>query len=190
MLYNADSERGESLELRDKFDIKVFILFLLNNLDEPLEFTVVNDIVIQDGFVNYFDFAICFAELLEAGQITETDDAKPLYTISDAGRTTIESYESTIYNSVREKALRSALRLLAFNRSGSKISSSVTECKGGYILKCSIKDNERILYNTEVFLTEKQYAEKFKTNFDEKADIIYKGTLALLSGDVNFIFDE
>ncbi|PKM63264.1 MAG: hypothetical protein CVU97_01180 [Firmicutes bacterium HGW-Firmicutes-21] len=178
------------MELQDKFEIKVFILFLLNNLEEPLEFTTVNDIVIQDGFVNYFDFAICFAELLEAGQITETAGSKPLYAISDIGRTAIESYESTLYNSVREKALRSALRLLAFNRSGSKINSRITETKGGYTLKCVISDNERILFNTEVFLTEKHYAEKLKANFDERAEIIYKGTLALLSGDVNFIFDE
>jgi len=188
-LYNGKNG-GEPLELNDKFDIKVFILFLLSNLDEPLEFSTVNDIVIQDGFVNYFDFAICFAELLEAGQITETDEVKPLYAISEAGRMAIESYESTIFNSVKEKALRSALRLLAFNRSGNRITSSLTECKGGYILKCSIKDSERVLYDTEVFLTERHYAEKLKANFDEKAEIIYKGTLALLSGDVNFIFDE
>ncbi|OGO87191.1 MAG: hypothetical protein A2Y15_07835 [Clostridiales bacterium GWF2_36_10] len=178
------------MELSDKFEIKVFILFLLNNLNDPLEFSTVNDIVIQDGFVNYFDFAICFAELLEAGQITETDETKPLYTISEAGRTSIESYESTLYNTVREKALRSALRLLAFNRSGSKINSYITECKGGYTLKCIISDNERTLFCTEVFLTEKHYSEKLKENFEEKAEIIYKGTLALLSGDVNFIFDE
>jgi hypothetical protein len=178
------------LELSDNFERKVFILFLLNNLDEPLEFSTINDIVIQDNFVNYFDFAICFSELLESGQITETGGSKPLYSISEAGRTSIESYESTLYTSVREKALRSALRLLAFNRSGSKISSSITECKGGYILKCSITDSQRVLFNTEVFLTEKHYAEKLKANFDEKAEIIYKGSLALLSGDVNFIFEE
>lgn len=178
------------MELSDKFEIKVFILFLLNNLDEPLEFSTVNDIVIQDGFVNYFDFSICFAELLEVGQITESGDSKPLYSISEAGRTAIESYESTLYTTVREKALRSALRLLAFNRSGNKITSTITECKGGYILKCNITDSERTLFCTEVFLTERHYAEKLKANFDERAEIIYKGSLALLSGDVNFIFDE
>ena len=59
------------MELTDKFEIKIFILFLLKNIKEPLEFSMINDIVIQDGYVNYFDFAICFAELLENGQILE-----------------------------------------------------------------------------------------------------------------------
>ena len=49
------------MELTDKFEIKIFILFLLKNIKEPLEFSMINDIVIQDGYVNYFDFAICFA---------------------------------------------------------------------------------------------------------------------------------
>jgi len=178
------------LELSDNFERKVFILFLLSNLNEPLEFSTINDIVVQDGFVNYFDFAICFSELLEAGMITEINGAKPLYQISEAGKASLESYEDTLYASVREKALRSALRLLAFNRSGNKISSSITECNGGYILKCTIADKNKVLFSTEVFLTEKRYAEKLKMNFDEKAEIIFKGTLALLSGDVNFIFED
>ena len=56
--------RRREIELTDKFEIKIFILYLLKNIKEPLEFSTINDIVVQDGFVNYFDFAICFAELL------------------------------------------------------------------------------------------------------------------------------
>ena len=63
--------RRREIELTDKFEIKIFILYLLKNIKEPLEFSTINDIVVQDGFVNYFDFAICFAELLESNQITE-----------------------------------------------------------------------------------------------------------------------
>ena len=58
------------------------------------------------------------------------------------------------------------------------------------MLRCEIADNQRVLFSSEVFLTEKHYAEKLKVNFDERAEIVYKGALALLSGDVNFIFDE
>ena len=33
-----------------------------------------NDIVLQDEFVNYFDFALCFSELLDAGQVEESGE--------------------------------------------------------------------------------------------------------------------
>ena len=60
-------------ELTDPFAIKVFILYLLSNIDEPIDFETVNDIVVQDEFVNYFDFSICFAELVDVQQVIETE---------------------------------------------------------------------------------------------------------------------
>jgi hypothetical protein len=181
------------MELTDKFEIKVFILFLLMNIKEPLEFSTINDIVIQDGFVNYFDFVTCFAELLESGQIIEQrkgEDSTARYLITPAGEEAVSNVQMKLFNTVREKALRSALRLLAFNKTGSRISSNVDELPNGYALNCKIEDKEKVIMNLQVFLTEKYYAEKLSRNFDERAENVYKGVLALLSGDVNYIFDE
>ena len=165
-------------------------MYLLKNIKEPLEFSTINDIVVQDGFVNYFDFAICFAELLESNQITELKGDKTLYVISPEGTEAVESVEDKIFVSVKEKALRSALRLLAFNRSGSRTRSRVEKAEKGYKLICSIEDSEKTLLHIEVFLTDAHYAEKLRVNYDERAEIIYKGVLSLLSGDVNFLCDE
>lgn len=60
----------------------------------------------------------------------------------------------------------------------------------GYKLICSIEDSEKTLLHIEVFLTDAHYAEKLRVNYDERAEIIYKGVLSLLSGEVNFLFDE
>ena len=165
-------------------------MYLLKNIKEPLEFSTINDIVVQDGFVNYFDFAICFAELLESNQITELKGDKTLYVISPEGTEAVESVEDKIFVSVKEKALRSALRLLAFNRSGSRTRSRVEKAEKGCKLICSIEDSEKTLLHIEVFLTDAHYAEKLRVNYDERAEIIYKGVLSLLSGEVNFLFDE
>ena len=179
------------IQLTEKYDIKVFILFLLKNIKEPLEFSTINDIVIQDGFVNYFDFSICFGELVESGQIEEIDGEKgSLYKISRLGEEAVGNVEMRLFTTVREKALRSALRLLAFYKSSSRIRSSVTETEGGFILNCVIEDSKRRLLDLNVFLTEKYYAETLRNNYEERAENIYKGVLALLSGDVNYIFDE
>ena len=179
------------MKLERKIDIKVFILYLLNNVGEPLEFTTVNDIVVQDEFVNYFDFALCFSELLDKGHISEMgDDETKLYTVSNSGRVVLESYEGELLSVIKERALRSALRLIAFNRSGNKIKSSITENDGGYTLSCNIVDKKKTLFSVEVFLQEKAYAEKLKDNFEDRAEIILRGVFSLLSGDVNFIFDD
>lgn len=178
------------MELTDKFEIKIFILFLLKNIKEPLEFYTINDIVVQDGYVNYFNFIDCFAELCESGQITQIGDEKSYYIITPLGEEAVANVEMKLFSSVREKALRSALRLLAFYKHGNKFKSSITEENSGYRLNCVLEDKEKTLLNIEVFLTEEYYANKLKENFDERAEDIYKGVLALLSGDVNYIFDE
>ena len=184
-------ETGDILKLENPIDVKVFILFLLNNVGEALDYDTVHDIVVQDEFVNHFDFAICFSELLELGQVSEIgEEGNRRYFISENGQQTLESYESSLLTIIKERALRSALRLIAFNRSGNRILSSIEETEKGKTLRCSIVDKEKTIMSVEVFLTEKSYAERLKNNFDDRAEIIYRGILSLLSGDVNFIFEE
>lgn len=178
------------MEITEKFEIKVFILFLLKNIKEPMDYNTVSDIVVQDGFVNFFDFAECFGELVEAGQIEEHQGGDCTYTISPSGEEAVSNVELRLFNSVREQALRSALRLLAFRKSGNRIQSSLEPKSGGYSLLCSITDNEKTIMSVELYLTEERYAEKLRANFDENAENMYKGVLAMFSGDVNYIFDE
>ena len=179
------------MKIENHIDVKIFILYLLKNVNEPLEFTTINDMVLQDEFVGYFDFALCFSELLDKGQIAEMgEENNRLYAISESGKETLESYESSLLPIIKERALRSALRLIAYNRNGDRISSTITEAYGGYMLNCKIVDKEKTLFSVDLFLSERAYAEKLKANFEERAEIIFRGSLSLLSGDVNFIFDD
>lgn len=179
------------MELTDKLEIKVFILFLLKNINEPLDMTTIAEVAMQDAFVTHFDFYICFAELLDVGQIMEKEaEGEKLYVIAPSGVITVEELQGAVFASIREKALRSAQRLLALKRTGNRIDCRLEELENGYMLKASIVDNEKTLLNIETYVADKDYADKMKKNFDERAEIIYKGAMALLSGDVNFIFDE
>jgi len=179
------------LELTDKFEIKVFILYLLKNIGEPLDITTIGEVVVQDAFVNYFDFSICFSDLLESRQVEEvTVDGEKLYAISSIGVLMVGEVQSALYAGVKDKALRSAQRLLALKRHGNRISCTVEPCGKGFMLKASIVDKEKTLLSLETFVTDEDYAHLMQSNFNERAEVIYKGSLALLSGDVNFIFDE
>lgn len=177
--------------LTEKFEIKVFILYLLKNLDEPLDYDTVSEIVVQDGFVNFFDFADCFADLVEAGQIQAIYENDTMtYLISPSGRESVSDVETRLYNTVREQALRSAQRLIALRKKGTRISSEIKPCGEGYAITCSITDNTKTLMNVELYVTEERYAHQLCGNFEDRAENIYDGVMALLSGDVNYIFNE
>ncbi len=178
------------MKLEDKVDIKIYILYMLKALGKPFEFTTINDVVLQDEFVGYFDFAFCFSELLESAQIDELHEgAKKIYTISESGKETLESYEGTLMTEIKERAMRSAMRLLAFDGNDVRTSATVTKNGSGYDVRCCIADREKMLFDVVVHVSSERFAQNIKNNFEERSDIVYRGALSLLSGDVNFIFD-
>ncbi|MDD2269318.1 MAG: DUF4364 family protein [Eubacteriales bacterium] len=176
--------------LSDKTEIKTFILYVLSNIKEPVDFNTLHDVVVQDGFVQYIDFVGSFAELLDAGQVDELQGEKAMYQISNNGLIAVRELSPKLYGSIREKALRSTLRLLAFYKQGAKISSTVESDGDGWRFDCELTNGKHRLLNISTYFTDYDYAQRVKTNFDDHAENVYKGTMALLSGDVNFIFDK
>lgn len=171
---------------------KIFILYILGTVDEAVEFTTINDMVLQDGLVGYFDFAAAFSELLEQGQIASSarsEEGEPLYAITPQGRSVLETYEQELLSDDKDRAYRHAMRVLAFKRNGVRQSSRITETDSGWTVTCSIEDNQKTLFETSVYLSDRDFAERLCANFDDRADIIYRGVLSLLSGEVDFIFD-
>lgn len=176
--------------LSDSTEIKTFMLYVLSNVKEPIDFNTLHDVVVQDGFVKYIDFISSFAELLEAGQVNEMDGKPKMYQISNNGLIAVAELSPKLYPTIREKAYRSTLRLLAFYKQGAKISSTVDIDGDGWRFNCEMTNGEKVLLNINTYFTDYDYAQRVKSNFDENAENVYKGTLAILSGDVNYIFDK
>ena len=178
-----------NMVLSDKTEIKTFILYVLSNVKELLDFNTLHDVVVQDGFVNYIDFIGCFAELLDAGQVDEMQGEPAMYKISNNGLIAVAELSPKLYPMIREKAYRSTLRLLAFYKQGARISSSINKDGEGWRFDCIMTNGEKVLLNINAYFTDYDYALRVKNNFDENPENIHKGTLAMLTGDVNFIFD-
>ena len=175
--------------LTDKNDIKIFVLYLLDNIHYPLDFDTINDIVVQDEFVGYFDFAECFAELLDTGNIAEEKrDGVCLYSITEQGIHVADNLQSNILTAIRERSLKSALRLLSFKKKGSKIKYESEPVEtGGYRLTCSIVEERQEIMKISVFLDNKAQLDKMEYNFENNPEVVYRGLLALLSGEINYL---
>ncbi len=178
--------------LKDKNDIKIFILYLMRNIGFPLDFANINDIVVQDGLVGYFDFAECFAELLDTGNVREIkgEDGEDLYEITPQGIHVADNLESNLLGIIKEKSLKSALRLLSFKRRGSDVQCSVQPTPDGkYEMTCTIIESKREILKLTVLLESRGIYEKMRYNFNDRPETVYRGILALLSGEVNYLLD-
>lgn len=178
--------------IKDRNDIKIFILYLMRHIGYPLDFDSINDIVLQDGFVGSFDFTECFAELLETGNIEEQTDKEgnENYIITEQGIAVCDTLDSSLLNVIKEKSLKSAVRLLSFKKRGTKIKFDFENLPNDrYLCHCSIIEKDEEIMKISLVLESRYQLEKIRANFTSKPEIVYRGILSVITGEINYLID-
>ena len=201
-------------QLKKEDEIKIFILYLLDKIGYPLDYPSIGSIMMQDGIVNFFDFAQCFFALVDAGHIREIitdkneraegdealefDDEETeyeptstvLYEVTDTGRHVARVLSDSLMVSVREKSYRSALRHLSFERQGAYVDHSYRPDGDGFLVTCSIKDHNGVVMDLTVRADSEYQLRRMLNNYSERPEVVFRGVVALLSGDVNYLFED
>ncbi|MBE6713829.1 MAG: DUF4364 family protein [Ruminococcaceae bacterium] len=196
-------------QLKKEDEIKIFILYLLDKIGYPLDYPSIGSIMMQDGIVNFFDFAQCFFALVDAGHIREIvsdkresdgetsgededgmGDTTILYEVSETGRQVAGVLSDSLMVSIREKSYRSALRHLSFARRGAYIDQSYRPDGKGYLVTCSIKDKDGVIMDLTVRADSEYQLRRMLNNYAERPEVVFRGVVALLQGDVNYLFEE
>lgn len=178
--------------LYDENEIKIFVLYLMVNIGRPLEYDDINDIVMQDGFVGGIDFADCFADLLENGNITEIHDVgKVFYKVSERGLQIVENLQGDIMGYVKTQGLKSAMRMLDFKERGASVETSFEpRSDGRFDLTCSIKDDGQMSLSVKLVAETAGQLELMRHQFRENPEQVYKGILALLTGEIDYLIQR
>ena len=126
----------------------------------------------------------------DAVPMDQDADGNEIVAITEQGKHIADTLNGKLLSSVREKALKSALRLLSFKKRGTKITREVSQLPHGkYEFKCEIKDNSGDLMELRVTLDNPKQLDRTVYNFDARPEFIYKGILALLAGEANYLLD-
>ncbi|MBO5006623.1 MAG: DUF4364 family protein [Clostridia bacterium] len=182
-----------ALRLTEKSDIKIFILYLLSRVERPLDFVTLHDICVQDEFINTFDFMDEFYELQKIKAITveKNDDGSEKVRITPKGRDTAQTMKDAILPEILDHAVRSALQLISFRTRGLTPRASIDEAGAGrYTFTCSVSGEDGVYMETKLLLDSRKQAERMLINFDERSEFIYRGMMALLSGDINYLAES
>ena len=170
-------------------ETRILVCHLLNSVKKPLSPTQINSIVQQDGLVNYFELSTCIAQLIRSGHIVPqyTKDDEEFYTVTELGIETAKTFERTVPKSVRDKAVKAAIKLLARIDRDRTAKANITPCGDGFNIELRMVDVDSDLMNLSVFLPEKTQAESVRREFLNDPALIYKGVLALLTGDIKAV---
>ena len=176
-----------NISIRDDNDIKVLILYLLNNIDIPLDFDTLCEVIFTIDFVRHFDFTDQFADLLDRGLVNEvTVNEAQKYAISEKGKVALEGMEDTLLELVKQKALSAAKRFLDYKDHGFMVISYIENVQedDGVMLHCIIKDNRRTILNMETYVGSRKIADKMKLVFEKRAEKLLSQFHALMSEDM------
>ena len=172
-------------ELRNKEDIKVFILYLLDNIGMPLDLTRINDIAMQDDFVRGIDFMECFMELVDSESISmdKTSGAEPMYSITPKGSAIARALKDNLSGYVRARSVNSALKYLSFEKRGARIESYIENTGDKKMLFGKIIEKGADVFSFSFTLENDYQLQLMKYHFEEDPERIYKAFMAILMGD-------
>lgn len=175
-------------------NVKIFVLYLMQNIREPLDYITLSEIVLQTDFVIYLDLAEAFYAMVDDGLIAEAGKnqaGEATYVPTSKGIYVAESLHSDILPSILDESLAAALRYLNFKRRGITVSCRTQKNEvTGYDVRCVVKEKELVLLDVTLWVDSEARAERMAEQFRGRPEKIYRGITALLAGKVNYLLDD
>ena len=167
----------------------MFILFLLNNVGYPVDYTAVIGMVSENSEQLIMDYDECLSELVDDGHLLYDEyNGEKFYMISDSGRMIASQLYDTLDGEFRERSLRYAAKYTSVSKSGTAIKATVSEAPGNrYKVTLEISDGVGELLSSSITVTSRHEAERIKNNFESKPDAVYRGILFSATGRLEFL---
>ena len=174
-----------------KRDVKIFVLFLMENINYPLDYTSINDIVMQTDYFMYLDFAEAFDEMLEGDLIMcELDEGEKYYSVTEKGRIVARELSKDLLTAVLDKSLEMALRYLDFKKRGIEARCEyMRNMDGKFELTCTLLERREKIFETVIIVDTEERARQMRHRYLERPDVVYRGVTALLAGKMEFLFN-
>ena len=162
--------------IRDKLDIKILILYILERLPKPVEAVTLSDLALFDGGFTWFDYTDCLGELIKTGHVEEKNGR---YAITEKGRRNVDTVSSSLPYTVRAKAER---LVAAAMRRASMIETDVEPGpKGGRSVSMRLSDGVGEIVSLRLAVPDEEQARAVEKRFRADAEEIYNRIIELLT---------
>jgi len=164
--------------IRDKLDVKLLVLYLLDRIVAPIDFAALTDLAMCDPGIDYFVFAEAVSELTESKHITKNND---LFSISEKGHRSSVDCESSLSLVIRRRCDERIAPLNARLRRDAQVQSSISENKNGsFTLALSLDDDMGNLMNLSLTAVSETQCEQMARYFRTNPEKVYRTLLFTL----------
>ncbi len=185
MLFNTFDEGIAPGGLRSKYEIKTLICYLYYSVKENMSRDLVIEAIREDELANFFEVSAAFDELVSDKSLVEADsvDGEQTYTLSENGRMIAMQLDSTVAYSVKDKALKCAIKLLADKKTARENFVDIEKTENGFNVKCTVSGGDIDLLSFTFYAPDIDQAEIIKKSFLSYPSTVYKSMLALMTKD-------
>lgn len=168
--------------LKSKAEIKILILYLLMNVNEPVPSNQISDLLHIEGIANTFEVNDAFVQLNKNGLIDECDEITESYTINDKGRDVGQTLQSSVPFTIREKGLKLLKKMLQRNKHMKETKITIDHNDDGRIyITCSAIENDSVIMSFSLQAADDAQAIRIRENYLDDPALIYRTLIDLLT---------
>ena len=182
-------KKNKKFGLNTITDLKVFLLFLLDNIRYPIDGDTLISIVEENTDDIRLDYEQCLGELDVSGHLLYDEiEGNRYYMISDKGREVASELYDHLDAGFRERSLRSAIKHVSLSKSGASIKAYIEKNENGrYRITMEAHDRFGELMKTSLTVNSLAEAEQIKKNYESKPDGVYRGVLFSATGRIEYL---
>lgn len=176
-------------KLKSLTDIKIFLLFLLDNIRYPIDYTTLSKIITENVEEVTFDYEACLRELADAEHLLFDEiDGERYYMISDSGRLIAAELYDRLEPDFRESSIKSAAKYISLAKSNATIHSKITELPDKrFEVVIGAKDRGGVRFSLTLTVNSRAQAEKIVATYEANPDSIHKGIMFCVTGKLEFL---
>ncbi len=161
--------------IHDEMDIKILVLYLMDRVEYPIDFTQLTDLSLCDGGVDYFDLVQAVADLVETGHLRLEDQR---YSITEKGRRDGRITQDQLAFSLRKKCDGNLARLNGLLRQMDQVRAKILpRPEGGATLQVGLKDAQSELLSLSLYCPTEQAAQNMAAAFRRDPHRVYRAVL-------------
>ncbi len=171
--------------VRSKTEIKILICYIFNSVKENMDKDLITQSITKEELANYFEISSAFDDLIKNGNLKESQvvDGLQTYELTDNGKLIANQLESTLAYTVKDKAYKCAVQMLAEKKKRRENSAEIKRTENGYDVICKISGGNMDLLSFTMYAPTNEQAVYLKNNFYDNPSVIYKVMLALMTKD-------
>ena len=159
-------------------EIRILLCYLLKSIGIPLTRQEIENALLSEELVNYFELSDALDKLCALGHLTLEGDA---YRVTASGSDLADTLEGEVPRSVRESAVNAVLTAQQYKRKQAQHKAQVSKAADGWRVRCTIEDLGESVFSVELYLPDELTANAVKEKFIADGDDVFRCMLGLLT---------